>query len=223
MIKATHHLPIAMTYAVWQFPRVSIPGKHSAQSKPAKTRMLAGYEEYEPREYALAACSLPRTQASSQARLTGLGAPSSSGRQATKWWADGEEPIYYVVSPKVCCSLFLVTYYQRHHSECLLQSQLILRTTWLLRKALNLYQASTLEHMSVAYHCMHHRMTTRSQVPDYLPHFHCPVIFVAVYSQDAAATTSCMASCFSVRTPKFPMPLLANLLPIGRHGWRTIA
>lgn len=59
-----------------------------------------GYEEYEAGEYSLAACCLPRTQARSHARLTGTATPSTSGRQATKWWADGEEPIYYVVSPK---------------------------------------------------------------------------------------------------------------------------
>lgn len=62
---------------------------------------FAGYEEYEPGDYSLAACCLPRTQATAHSRLHGSGTPSTSGRQPTKWWADGEEPIYYVISPKV--------------------------------------------------------------------------------------------------------------------------
>lgn len=61
---------------------------------------ITGYEDYEASEYALAACHLPRTRASSHSRVTSGSAASPSGRQATKWWADGEEPIYYVVSPK---------------------------------------------------------------------------------------------------------------------------
>ncbi len=64
---------------------------------------MTGYEEYEASEYALATCYLPRTRASSQVRMNGSGTPTPTGRQATKWWADGEEPIYYVVSPKVMC------------------------------------------------------------------------------------------------------------------------
>ena len=63
--------------------------------------LLIGYEEYEAAEYALAACYLPRTRASAQLRMNGSGTATPTGRQATKWWADGEEPIYYVVSPKV--------------------------------------------------------------------------------------------------------------------------
>ncbi|KAL0041397.1 hypothetical protein WJX79_002126 [Trebouxia sp. C0005] len=61
---------------------------------------ITGYEDFEASEYALATCYLPRTRASSQVRLNGSGAAAPTGRQATKWWADGEEPIYYVVSPK---------------------------------------------------------------------------------------------------------------------------
>lgn len=61
---------------------------------------ITGYEDYEASEYALATCYLPRTRASSQTRMNGSGAATPTGRQATKWWADGEEPIYYVVSPK---------------------------------------------------------------------------------------------------------------------------
>ncbi len=66
---------------------------------------MPGYEEYEASEYALATCYLPRTRASSQVRMNGSGAATPTGRQATKWWADGEEPIYYVVSPKVMCTV----------------------------------------------------------------------------------------------------------------------
>ena len=66
---------------------------------------MTGYEEYEASEYALATCYLPRTRASSQVRMNGSGAATPTGRQATKWWADGEEPIYYVVSPKVMCTV----------------------------------------------------------------------------------------------------------------------
>ena len=69
----------------------------------------AGYEEYEASEYALAACHLPRTRASSHSRLiSSSGTATPTDRQATKWWADGEEPIYYVVSPKVGTLLFQV-------------------------------------------------------------------------------------------------------------------
>lgn len=66
---------------------------------------MTGYEDFEASEYALATCYLPRTRASSQVRLNGSGAAAPTGRQATKWWADGEEPIYYVVSPKVTCTV----------------------------------------------------------------------------------------------------------------------
>ena len=66
---------------------------------------MTGYEEYEASEYALATCYPPRTRASSQVRMNGSGAATPTGRQATKWWADGEEPIYYVVSPKVMCTV----------------------------------------------------------------------------------------------------------------------
>ena len=63
--------------------------------------LVTGYEEYEASEYALAACYLPRTRASAHSRWSSSGTATPSSRQATKWWADGEEPIYYVVSPKV--------------------------------------------------------------------------------------------------------------------------
>ena len=33
--------------------------------------------------------------------MTSSGTATPTGRQPTKWWADGDEPIYYVVSPKV--------------------------------------------------------------------------------------------------------------------------
>lgn len=70
------------------------------------SNFCSGYEEYEASEYAFAACHLPRTRASSHSRLTGSGTATPTGRQATKWWADGEEPIYYVVSPKVITLLY---------------------------------------------------------------------------------------------------------------------
>lgn len=68
--------------------------------------MATGYEEYEASEYALAACYLPRTRASSHSRMaSSSGTATPPARQPTKWWADGEEPIYYVVSPKVTIQL----------------------------------------------------------------------------------------------------------------------
>ena len=40
--------------------------------------------------------------ANSAAERNSRGAAGPSGRHFTKWWADGDEPLYYVISPKVC-------------------------------------------------------------------------------------------------------------------------
>ncbi len=58
-----------------------------------------GYEHYEATDYALAAWYPRRPRAH--------GAPEdaagTSGRSTdfTKWWADGDEPLYYIISSKV--------------------------------------------------------------------------------------------------------------------------
>jgi hypothetical protein len=60
---------------------------------------IHGYEHYEATDYALAAWYPRRPRA--------LGAPEdaagTSGRSSdfTKWWADGDEPLYYIISSKV--------------------------------------------------------------------------------------------------------------------------
>ena len=81
-----------------------------------------------PADYTLAACYWPRTAA--QHRLqpsssmlsqqpgslgaasasetassaVGSGASTPTGRDFERWWADGEDPTYYVVSPKACAA-----------------------------------------------------------------------------------------------------------------------
>ena len=63
---------------------------------------IHGYEHYEATDYALAAW-YPR-----QSRAPGTaGQAASLGERSsdfTKWWADGDEPLYYIVSSKVTTS-----------------------------------------------------------------------------------------------------------------------
>ena len=57
---------------------------------------INGYEHYQAKDYALEACYLP-----SNSRHDDRAKPSTPSRDFTKWWLDGEEPQYYLVSPKV--------------------------------------------------------------------------------------------------------------------------
>ena len=57
---------------------------------------INGYEHYQAKDYALEACYLP-----SNSRHDDHAEPSTPSRDFTKWWLDGEEPQYYLVSPKV--------------------------------------------------------------------------------------------------------------------------
>ena len=91
--------------------------QHMTDSIQNSVACTIGYEEYEAAEYALAACYLPRARASTQLRLNST-TPAASGRQATKWWADGEEPIYYVVSPKVHYALHLPSMWIAVTGDC---------------------------------------------------------------------------------------------------------
>ncbi len=36
--------------------------------------------------------------------VVGSGASTPTGRDFERWWADGEDPTYYVVSPKACAA-----------------------------------------------------------------------------------------------------------------------
>ena len=60
---------------------------------------IHGYEHYESTDYALAAWYPRQPKAlAAPGEKTGTGKRSSD---FTKWWADGDEPLYYIVSSKV--------------------------------------------------------------------------------------------------------------------------
>ena len=65
---------------------------------------IHGYEHYEATDYALAAW-YPRQPKALGAPGTPAKAATPSERSSdfTKWWADGDEPLYYIVSSKVAC------------------------------------------------------------------------------------------------------------------------
>lgn len=67
---------------------------------------IHGYEHYEATDYALTAWYPPSRPRLPAGAATGSAAASTSGRTTdfTKWWADGDEPQYYIVSSKVCIS-----------------------------------------------------------------------------------------------------------------------
>lgn len=72
---------------------------------------ITGFEHYEANDYTLVPC-YPTSCLKDNSGRSQLGAPSgqlqnydssmssSSGRSLVQWWRDGEEPLYYVVSPK---------------------------------------------------------------------------------------------------------------------------
>lgn len=57
---------------------------------------INGYEHYQATDYSLAACYLPSNSLHWQPPGS---APHS--KDFTKWWKPGDEPQYYLVSPKV--------------------------------------------------------------------------------------------------------------------------
>ena len=60
---------------------------------------IHGYEHYEATDYALAAWYPRQPKA-----LAAPGDETGTGKRSsdfTKWWADGDEPLYYIVSSKV--------------------------------------------------------------------------------------------------------------------------
>ncbi len=68
---------------------------------------IHGYEHYEATDYALAAWYPQRRRPADEAEDA---AASTSGRSTdfTKWWADGDEPLYYIVSSKVSHIILLL-------------------------------------------------------------------------------------------------------------------
>jgi hypothetical protein len=65
--------------------------------KASDALSINGYEHYQANDYALEACYLP-----SNSRHGDRSKASQPTRDFTKWWLDGEEPQYYLISPKVC-------------------------------------------------------------------------------------------------------------------------
>jgi hypothetical protein len=69
---------------------------------------IRGYEHYQAPDYAIAAWYPPRPpRAPAAAAPDQATQPSPSGRSAevTRWWAEGDEPLYYIVSSKASVAL----------------------------------------------------------------------------------------------------------------------
>lgn len=68
------------------------------EEKASDALSIHGYEHYHADDYALEACYL-----ASNSLHTGAARASSQqpSKDFTKWWHDGDEPQYYLVSPKV--------------------------------------------------------------------------------------------------------------------------
>lgn len=64
--------------------------------KASDALSINGFEHYQANDYALEACYLP-----SNSRHTGKPQSGEGTKDFTKWWQDGDEPQYYLVSPKV--------------------------------------------------------------------------------------------------------------------------
>ena len=63
---------------------------------------IHGYEHYEATDYALAAWYPRQPKALGTPGAPAKAAtPSERSSDFTKWWADGDEPLYYIVSSKV--------------------------------------------------------------------------------------------------------------------------
>lgn len=60
---------------------------------------IHGYEHYEAADYSLAAWYPRQPRALKAPGQSASAGPRSS--DFTKWWADGDEPLYYIVSSKV--------------------------------------------------------------------------------------------------------------------------
>ena len=67
---------------------------------------IHGYEHYQAADYALSAWYPPRPK---QAALPDQAQQRGTARSSdvTKWWADGDEPLYYIVSSKARLNLAL--------------------------------------------------------------------------------------------------------------------
>ena len=68
--------------------------------KASDALSINGYEHYQANDYALEACYLP-----SNSRHIGRGKSAEATKDFMKWWQDGDEPQYYLVSPKVSFDL----------------------------------------------------------------------------------------------------------------------
>ena len=67
---------------------------------------IHGYEHYEATDYALAAWYPRQPKALGTPGTPAQAAtPSERSSDFTKWWADGDEPLYYIVSSKVICRM----------------------------------------------------------------------------------------------------------------------
>lgn len=64
--------------------------------KASDALSINGFEHYQANDYALEACYLP-----SNSWHTHRIKSAEPCRDFTKWWQDGDEPQYYLVSPKV--------------------------------------------------------------------------------------------------------------------------
>jgi hypothetical protein len=76
-------------------PQLKIVDWHSVE-KATDALSINGYEHYQANDYALEACYLP-----GNCRHGDRSKTCQPTRDFTKWWLDGEEPQYYLVSPKV--------------------------------------------------------------------------------------------------------------------------
>ena len=75
---------------------------------------IHGYERYTAPDYALSAWYPPRRGARPPDQAPAAAGPPGRPAGVTKWWADGDEPLYYIVSSKArsgvpsslsCCTL----------------------------------------------------------------------------------------------------------------------
>lgn len=63
--------------------------------KASDALSINGFEHYQATDYALIACYLPNNSLHAAS-----GGARSGSKDFTKWWKAGEEPQYYLLSPK---------------------------------------------------------------------------------------------------------------------------
>ena len=102
-------LPVQLKILTWQNEEIA-----------SDALSIHGYEHYEATDYALAAW-YPRQSKALGAPGAPAKAVSPSERSSdfTKWWADGDEPLYYIVSSKVTCRLCQLLLPQAVPHSCL--------------------------------------------------------------------------------------------------------